>query len=348
MSTTAILVTAAAVTLYFSAQNHVIGQLGGAVLLALFWQQCGWLAHDFGHHQVFTSRAMNDWGILLIGNLYQGFSCEWWKNKHNTHHAIPNLLESAEGKHDGDPDIDTLPFLAWSEEMLQKAKNAGATASPLQKFLLANQAFLYFPLLFFARLVWAMQSAAFVFRFDAGLFDNSEVAVRAKLDAVAGKSTSTLLKHEFAERALIIAHYAGLMTLCFGATSHVAVGIAYFLTAETVCGLLLAVSFGLGHNGMGVFNPTSRPGFAELQVRTTRNVNDDALGLTGWFMGGLHLQVEHHLFPSIPRHNLPAVRELIEPLCVKYGVPYRATGMVDGTVEVLSQLSTVAAALREI
>lgn len=24
----------------------------GAVILAIFWQQCGWLAHDFLHHQV--------------------------------------------------------------------------------------------------------------------------------------------------------------------------------------------------------------------------------------------------------------------------------------------------------
>lgn len=24
----------------------------GAVIMALFWQQCGWLAHDFLHHQV--------------------------------------------------------------------------------------------------------------------------------------------------------------------------------------------------------------------------------------------------------------------------------------------------------
>jgi acyl-lipid Delta6-acetylenase / acyl-lipid (9-3)-desaturase len=27
-------------------------QLLSAILLALFWQQCGWLAHDFLHHQV--------------------------------------------------------------------------------------------------------------------------------------------------------------------------------------------------------------------------------------------------------------------------------------------------------
>lgn len=28
----------------------------GALLMALFWQQCGWLAHDYLHHQVGSSK----------------------------------------------------------------------------------------------------------------------------------------------------------------------------------------------------------------------------------------------------------------------------------------------------
>ena len=183
---------------------------------------------------------------------------------------------------------------------------------------------------------------------DAGLFENSEVAVRAKTDALTGASKPRGLKYEFIERAFMVLHYAGVLGLCFGLTSSVAVGAAHFVLAETMCGLLLAVSFGLGHNGMAVFDAHERPGFAELQVRTTRNVNDDATGLVGWFMGGLHLQIEHHLFPAIPRHNLPAVRALIEPLCKKHGVKYVATGMVDGTADILSHLSHVARALKEI
>lgn len=31
----------------------------GAVMLAIFWQQCGWLAHDFLHHQVSYFRLIN-------------------------------------------------------------------------------------------------------------------------------------------------------------------------------------------------------------------------------------------------------------------------------------------------
>lgn len=48
----------------------------------------------------------------VFGNLFQGFSVAWWKNKHNTHHAVPNV-------HGADPDIDTMPLLAWSEHALE-------------------------------------------------------------------------------------------------------------------------------------------------------------------------------------------------------------------------------------
>jgi hypothetical protein len=54
----------------------------------------------------------------------QGFSVAWWKNKHNTHHAVPNLVESSPDAHDGDPDIDTMPLLAWSLTMAKKAQDS--------------------------------------------------------------------------------------------------------------------------------------------------------------------------------------------------------------------------------
>lgn len=131
-----------------------------AAIVALFWQQCGWLAHDYLHHQVFDNRFIGDLFGIVIGNVFQGFSVEWWKNKHNTHHAIPNLHESAPDAHDGDPDIDTMPLLAWSLNMARKASECGAVG----RFFVKHQAFLYFPILFVARLSWLMQSFQFVFR----------------------------------------------------------------------------------------------------------------------------------------------------------------------------------------
>ena len=50
---------------------------------------------------------------LVFGNLAQGFSVSWWKDKHNRHHAVPNVHGGEGGSLFGDPDVDTMPLLAW-------------------------------------------------------------------------------------------------------------------------------------------------------------------------------------------------------------------------------------------
>ena len=81
----------------------------------------------------------------------QGFSIGWWKTKHNTHHAAPNALESG-SKAAVDPDIDTLPLLAWSTEMLDSLPS---TAS---RTMIRCQQYLFFPVLLVARMSWCQQS----------------------------------------------------------------------------------------------------------------------------------------------------------------------------------------------
>ena len=50
--------------------------VSAAILMGLFFQQCGWLAHDFLHHQVFRKRKYGDYAGLFWGNLMQGFSVQ--------------------------------------------------------------------------------------------------------------------------------------------------------------------------------------------------------------------------------------------------------------------------------
>ena len=56
---------------------------------------------DSDFPKVFKNRAYGDLAGVFWGNLMQGFSVGWWKNKHNTHHAVPNLHESSADAHDG-------------------------------------------------------------------------------------------------------------------------------------------------------------------------------------------------------------------------------------------------------
>ena len=90
-----------------------------------------------------------------------------------------------------------------------------------------------------------------------------------------------------------------------------------------------------------VYPADERPDFWKLQVTTTRNVTSNLF--TDWFCGGLQYQVDHHLFPMLPRHNLGKVHKLVHQFCIDYGVTYHEADMITGTYEVLSHLSQVSA-----
>jgi len=257
---------------------------------------------------------------LLVGGVFQGFSVQWWKSKHNSHHAVPNLHSSSEGACDGDPDIDTMPILAWSLKMAETAKN-----SEFGRFMISWQAVFYFPILLFARLAWAHQSWIFVF---GGKGQHSVKG--AKLD-------QKHIRYPTAEKVCLILHYAGLLKIM----SYMPIfnAICFFLLAQTFCGFILALVFGLGHNGMAVYPANQRPDFWKLQVTTTRNITSN--WFVDWFCGGLHYQVDHHLFPMLPRHNLGKVHKLVASFCKEQGVTYHENDILNGTVEVLSHLSKI-------
>lgn len=99
----AIELLAAFVANYFDA-NIVTRFVLTGVLLAVAQIQAGWLQHDFGHLSVFKSIRTNDlWHKVTIMAL-KGASAQWWKTRHNRHHAKTNVLGA-------DPDIDNDPLV---------------------------------------------------------------------------------------------------------------------------------------------------------------------------------------------------------------------------------------------
>lgn len=318
LSTFAILLAG---TFIASKMDNVLGGILGGLILGVFWQQAGWLAHDFLHHQVFENRTIGDYAGLFLGDVWQGFSLGWWKSKHNTHHAVPNLLASVPGSCDGDPDIDTMPLLAWCKKMAEYAKD-----DKFGRFMISYQTFFYFPLLLFARLSWVYQSWNFVW----GVLPQNSV-VGASFDS----KNNPYRNHE---KVCLILHYSYFVYL---ALYHMKVStvLIFFFIGQLTCGFLLAIVFGLGHNGMAVYPADERPDFWKLQVSTTRNITGGPL--VDWFCGGLNYQVDHHLFPSLPRHSFPKVHQLVESFCKEYDVTYHETSLYDGTIEIFNHLSTV-------
>jgi len=59
-----------------------------------------------------------------------------------------------------------------------------------------------------------------------------------------------------------------------------------------------------------------------MQMMATNNVSCPVW--MDWFHGGLQYQIEHHLYPDLPRHQLRAASSYVKPMCDKLGIRYHA------------------------
>ena len=283
---------------HFQGQSWAV--LGGSVLLALFWLQMGWFGHDVHHNQVFPRSQKRFKTITCrVGEAFLGFTTSWWNNKHNMHHAVPNIKG-------GDPDIATYPLLAWADIVLEG--HLPLTGRAL--FQVKYQPLLYPLLLCLARMAWCIKSVMYSYEH--------------------GKTS---------EVAAIVVHYTWLFyVLTYMSFSQ---AVMFFVVAQGLGGLLLAAAFSVNHNGMDIFPSGTQATmeFHKLQAVTSRDVTGGAW--VPWYMGGLDKQIEHHMFPRLPRHNLEATRETIRNLCEKHNILYHSTDFWSATAETMSRLVKV-------
>jgi fatty acid desaturase len=73
-----------------------------------------------------------------------------------------------------------------------------------------------------------------------------------------------------------------------------------------------------------------------LQGLATCNVEGGLFN--DWFTGHLNYQIEHHLFPTMPRHNYPEVNKKIRALYKKHGVPFQTKGLIEAWGDIVKAL----------
>lgn len=56
----------------------------------------------------------------------------------------------------------------------------------------------------------------------------------------------------------------------------------------------------------------------------------------------MHLQVTHHFFPRLPRHNLKKASKLVKEFAREQGLEYAEFGFIEGNQEVRGVLKSVA------
>jgi fatty acid desaturase len=146
------------------------------------------------------------------------------------------------------------------------------------------------------------------------------------------------IPHRWLELFLVgtrLAAYVAVLLVAMPPTK----ALAFFALQMATFGVCLGGSFAPSHKGMPIVPPTSKIDFFHRQVLMSRNVRGGAV--VDFAMGGLNYQIEHHLFPSMPRPNLKRVQPLVRDYCAQHDVPYTEVGLLESYAIVVSYLNNV-------
>ena len=143
------------------------------------------------------------------------------------------------------------------------------------------------------------------------------------------------------EGALLALHTALYLACIFWVLSPLK-AVAFIALQQAVFSVYLGCSFAPNHKGMPIVDPDARLSFAWRQVITSRNVTG------GWFtnvaLGGLNFQIEHHLFPSMPRPNLARAQGLVRAFCLANNLHYSEDTLTGSYRQTLRSLKSPAIA----
>jgi fatty acid desaturase len=163
----------------------------------------------------------------------------------------------------------------------------------------------------------------------------------SSLTAVLGRR----MKRRRTEAVLLGLHAALYLSAVFLVLSPLQ-GVVFVLVHQGLFGVYLGSAFAPNHKGMPILPAGSKLDFFHRQVLTSRNVRGNAF--IDVALGGLNYQIEHHLFPSMPRPTLRRAQVLIRQFCREHGVEYCETTLWRSWREVLHHLDTVGGAPRRV
>jgi fatty acid desaturase len=147
------------------------------------------------------------------------------------------------------------------------------------------------------------------------------------------------------EGLLLLTHLVGYVTALVWVLSP-AQAIVFIVVHQGLFGLYLGCSFAPNHKGMPTLTEADQLDFLRRQVLTSRNVRGG--WLVDWVLGGLNYQIEHHLFPNMPRPNLRRAQPMVQAFCAQHGLPYTQASLVGSYTQAIRHLHTVGAPLRPV
>jgi fatty acid desaturase len=225
--------------------------------------------------------------------------------------AKHNAHHAAPNQVGRDPDIDT-GLMAFTPELAnQRTRGVGL-------WFTRRQGWLLFPLLTLEGL--ALHAGAV-----QGLFASKD-------------------RHRLLEAAFVVVRLGGLVALLL-LLLPLGKAAAFLGVQVGVFGVLLGGSFLPNHTGMPIVPRGAKIDFLRRQVLMSRNIRGNVV--VDAAMGGLNYQIEHHLFPSMPRPHLKLVRPMVREYCADQDVPYTELGFFNSYAVVIDYLNNVGLRARE-
>lgn len=289
--------------------------------LGLGLKQAAFLGHDTMHNGVLAKRGQTRWRQLLgqfnAGTLF-GISTSMWLDEHNAHHAYTMRPHA-------DPQFTYFPMWLQSTKEIGKWRSHLAALPPRQRAL-----------------VWALTKALVRIQHLTWL-PLSIVVGRVNLCLISfGYAATRGLWVDCVSMGLHVLWYAAYVKLLLPPT--LSSRFLFMLVHFSWTGVL-HVQLLLSHLMMAQIDEREEGavGFVKCQLMTTRNIRSQ--WWMRWFHGGLDMQIEHHLFPMLPRHQLHKVAPRVRALVEKHGMPYTQLGFFEAIGVCLGELHRMSTAI---
>ncbi|KAF8571467.1 hypothetical protein P879_01097 [Paragonimus westermani] len=252
------------------------------LLYTIAQSQASWLQHDFGHLSVFKTTWWNHFFHEITMGLSKGSSCHWWNYMHSQHHAKPNII-------DKDPDIRLEPVFVVGETLPVRAASKESSWSRHMPYEYQDKYFYLIgpPLLF-----------PVYFQYTS--------------------LRHVIIRKCWEDLAWIGAFYVKIFLLYYPLFGFWGT-VGYFFIVRMCESHWFTWISQSNHLPMEVSYDRGEA-WLPMQLRATCNVQHTLFN--DWFTGHLNFQVEHHLFPTMPRHNLIKAQPYVKELCARHDIPY--------------------------
>lgn len=215
-------------------------------------------------------------------------------------------------KEGADPDIE-LPVISFTAEQAERRRN------PITNWMISHQGAFFFPILLLE-------------------------GISLHATGIARVLNKEHVDRRWVEIVFLTVRIVGFIALVFVVLSP-GLAVAFLAVQLGLFGVYMGASFAPNHKGMPLVPPHLKLDFLRRQVLMSRNVRGS------WFMdtflGGLNYQVEHHLFPSMPRPHLRHAAPIVRGYCRRLGIPYTETGLFESYGIVLRYINRVGLGQRD-